>query len=358
MIDINTDIKIAIAGCGSAGRNHIRIFSAMDEVEITACCDSDEELAEFTAREFGIASFYGDFAQMLESAAVDAVVIALPDAEHIDASLEALRTGVNVLCETPLAPGYAEAVELTRAARESELVAMVNFESRNNALIAAASKAVEAGRIGRVKYFEAALMQNRFDQRILDDPREEKRLLWRLSSAAGSAGAVGELGSFLYDAATVFCGDVSGISARISNISGFDEVEEYQELELTAGDTFSSQLSFKSGAAGLIRGSWASSGAHEHLSVSLHGELGMISIDTSRSSDECFLFTSSGEDRLKAAEEASDSVQENFVSAIRGEAAPRTSFDEALRIQYYIEQSRLSNDAGLNLELSSEDESV
>ena len=50
MIEINTNIKIAVAGCGSAGRNNIREFLKMDDLEISACCDTEEALAQFTAR--------------------------------------------------------------------------------------------------------------------------------------------------------------------------------------------------------------------------------------------------------------------------------------------------------------------
>ena len=351
MIDINTNIRMAVAGCGSAGRSNIRIFSGLDDVEIVACCDNDEQLAEFTAREFGIPAFHADLKDMLDEEAVDALVVALPDGGHLEAAVDALGRGISVFCETPLASNYAEAVEMTRAARESGLTAMVNFGGRSNPLVSSVIKAVEGGRIGRVRYFEAALMQNRLDSRILDDPREEKRLLWRLSSEAGSAGALGELGAFLYDIVYRCCGEPSELSASIANIAGFDNIEEYQELDLTAGDTFICQLGFKGGAAGLLRGSWTVPGEHEQLTITVYGEDGVISLDTSRSEAEYRLNIGGQEELVKVDPGIGSGLAETFLSAVRGDASPSADFDYGLRIQYYIEQSRLSAEGGLRLDV-------
>jgi predicted dehydrogenase len=352
MIDINTNIKIAVAGCGSAGRNNIRAFSGLDDVEVVACCDNDEKIASFTAEQFGLNAHYTDVKDMLETEAVDALVVAVPDGAHLEVSMEAFNRGVHVFCENPMASNYAEAVEMTRAARESGLTAAVNFAGKNTPLLSAALKCVNEGILGRVQYMEAAFMQNRLDSRILDDPYEEKRLVWRLSAAAGSAGVVGELGSALYDLAEGVCGEVSEVSTTIKNIAGFDEVEEYQELELTAGDTFISQLGFENGALGLLRGSWTAGGPHEQISLAVYGEAGSLRLDTESSPTEYILYSADGPETVAVETEAENALHENFISVVKGEAVAQSDFDHGLKIQYYIEQSRLSSDAGLRLELN------
>jgi len=355
MIDINTNIKIAVAGCGSAGRNNIRVFSGIDDVEIVACCDSDGKIAEFTAGQFGLKAFYTDVREMLDAEALDVLIVAVPDGAHLEVSLEAFSRGVNVFCENPLASNYAEAVEMTRAARESGLMAAVNFSGRNIPLLSAALKCAAEGRLGRIRYMEAGFMQNRLDSRILDDPYEEKRLVWRLSSAAGSAGVIGELGSALYDYADELCGEVYEVSSTIKNIAGFDEVEEYQELDLSAGDTFISQLGFKNGAVGLLRGSWTAGGSHEQISLAVYGDEGSLRLDTENSPNEYTLYSADGPETVVVEAETETELQENFISAVRGDAVIRSDFNHALKIQYYIEQSRLSSDAGLRLQLNDND---
>ena len=215
MIEISTDIKITVAGCGSAGRNSIREFMKFNDIEISACCDSEETLARFTAQEFGIPAYYTDAAEMLDNEAADVLVVAVPDGDHLRIAMEAFSRGVNVFCEAPMASNYAEAVEMTRAARESGLIAVLNNNSENIPVIFSAVNSIKNGNLGKVKYFEASYMQNRLDARIVDDPYEEKRLLWRLSSAAGSAGAIGELGFILYDLAVKICGEPHEVSSMI-----------------------------------------------------------------------------------------------------------------------------------------------
>ncbi|MBI9106241.1 MAG: Gfo/Idh/MocA family oxidoreductase [Spirochaetales bacterium] len=354
MIDINTNIKIAVAGCGSAGRNNIRAFSGLDDVEIVACCDNDEKIAAFTAGQFGLASHYTEVKDMLEAEAVDVLVVAVPDGGHLEVSLEAFARGVHVFCENPLASNYAEAVEMTRAARHSGLTAAINFSGWNIPLLSSAVNSIKEGRLGRIRYMEAAYMQNRLDSRILDDPYEEKRLIWRLSKAAGSAGVIGELGSVLYDLAERVCGELAEVSTTISNIAGFDEVEEYQELDLTAGDTFISQLGFANGAAGLLRASWTAGGPHEQVSLTVYGEDGALRLDTENAENEYTLYTPDGPEVVSVDPAPETTLHENFISAVKGEAVLLSDFDHGLKIQYYIEQSMLSSDGGLRLQLNEE----
>jgi predicted dehydrogenase len=356
MYDIDTNIKIAVVGCGSMGRKNIRAFAALDDVEITACCDTDEEIAGFTAREFGIPVSYGNLAEMLDETPADALIVAVPDGGHIETVLEALNGGLHVFCESPLASNYAEAVEMTRAARDSGLTAMVNFSRRNEPVIASALKYIDSGRLGKVRYFEASYMQNRLDSRLIDDPSEEKRLLWRLSSAAGSAGALGELGSALYDIAVRVCGGLEYVSTMIKNIAAFDQIEEYRELELTAGDTFISQLGFENGAAGLVRGSWTAGGPHEQLTLNVYGDNGSILLDTEASESTFTVYTAGGVEKVDAEPAGGESLQENFIASLKGEALPQSGFDHALKIQYFIEQSVLSHEGGLRMYMEQERE--
>ncbi len=349
MIEISTHIKIAVAGCGSAGRHDIREFMKTDEVEIVACCDSEEAIARFTSKEFGIPSYYTDIAGMLDAESVDALIVAVPDGEHLRAASEALNRGVHVFCENPLASSYAEAVEMTRMARESGLIAVVNRTALDTPLMRSAVKYVKTGSLGRIRYFEASFMQNRLDSAVLDDPYEEKRLIWRLSSAAGSGGAIGELGSVLFELAAAVCGDPAEVSAMISNIGGFDEIDEYRELELNAGDTFICQLGFAGGAAGVVRGSWMSGGPYEQLTMAVFGDNGMIKLDTAESENEFNLITAESSVKIPA-DRTETGIYDNFISAVKGEAAAESGFDENLKMQYFIEQSRLSADGGLRLE--------
>jgi len=97
---------------------------------ITAIASRDPaKVAEFQ-KEFGIARGYSwaDAHQMLESPAIDAVYIALPNAMHAEWTMRALAAGKNVLCEKPMALTVAEADRI--AAASSGHVVLENFSYR------------------------------------------------------------------------------------------------------------------------------------------------------------------------------------------------------------------------------------
>jgi glucose-fructose oxidoreductase len=74
-----------------------------------------------------IACGYGEYDALLASGAVDAVYIALPNQMHADFAQRAMKAGIHVLCEKPLATTIADARAMARAARRSGVQFMVAY---------------------------------------------------------------------------------------------------------------------------------------------------------------------------------------------------------------------------------------
>ena len=83
-------LKVGIAG--GRGLSTLMGFKAMENVEIAALCDLDEELLKAKSSEHGIPHTYRVFDDMLESD-VDAVVIATPMQCHVPQAIAALEAG-------------------------------------------------------------------------------------------------------------------------------------------------------------------------------------------------------------------------------------------------------------------------
>ena len=90
------------------------------------------------------------------------------------------------------------------------------------------------------------------------------------------------------------CGTPSEVSGLVKNISGFENIEEYYEFDLTAGDTFICQLDFLSGAVGVIRGSWTAGGAHQQVTMNVYGEQASLSLDTNASENSFTVVSANG----------------------------------------------------------------
>ena len=89
-------IKIGIAGV--RGLSVLTGLKMMEDVEITAMCDLNEEALKKAAERLGEVRQYRVFDDMLESD-IDAVIIATPMQCHVPQAIAALEAGKHVMCE-------------------------------------------------------------------------------------------------------------------------------------------------------------------------------------------------------------------------------------------------------------------
>ena len=83
-------IRVAVAGCGEFGRNHVRAYREIETVELVGVFDQDAGRAATIAQEFQTRAF-----SSLEElrGAVDAASVAVPTIAHAGSGLRAARDG-------------------------------------------------------------------------------------------------------------------------------------------------------------------------------------------------------------------------------------------------------------------------
>lgn len=96
-------IRLGIIGAGSFSRTHLRGIKQLDNAEIVAICDSNEEKVCERAEQFKVPYFYTDYKELLQRTDIDAVTLPLPDQVHRQITVDALYAGKHVLCEKPMA---------------------------------------------------------------------------------------------------------------------------------------------------------------------------------------------------------------------------------------------------------------
>ena len=109
---------------------------------------------------------YGSYDALLEDPEVDAVYIPLPNAQHLEWTIKALRAGKHVLCEKPLGLTADEARQMFDASEASGKLLMEAFMYRFHPQIIWAREQVTAGRIGAVRLIRSAFV---FDIRNAPD---------------------------------------------------------------------------------------------------------------------------------------------------------------------------------------------
>jgi predicted dehydrogenase len=151
--------RIAVAGAGSFGRNHLRVIHESQHVELAGVLDLDANRAAQAAATYGCPAF-----QTLEELAEhsDAAVVATPTLTHAAIGVKLIELGLDVLVEKPIAHDVASARSLVETAvRGGRILQIGHLERFNPAVIALAAV------IGRPLFFEVHRLSE-FTPRSLD----------------------------------------------------------------------------------------------------------------------------------------------------------------------------------------------
>jgi len=142
---VTTDnrLRMAVIGVGHLGRHHARLLAAMPEVAFVAAVDLRPERAEAAVAGTGAAALTDATAL---HGRVDAVVVAVPTADHRVVAEPFLDRGVHVLVEKPMAAHLDEAEGLIAAAGRSGAVLAVGHTERFNPAVRAALGEIRAPR--------------------------------------------------------------------------------------------------------------------------------------------------------------------------------------------------------------------
>ncbi|WP_406085068.1 Gfo/Idh/MocA family oxidoreductase [Micromonospora zamorensis] len=154
-------LRAGLIGLGAMGRNHARVLSNLDGVELVAVVDPAGDTTG-TLRAPVVAEL-GDLLAM----GIDYAVVACPTALHERVGLELAANGVCALIEKPLAQSVETATRLVEAFESAGLVAGVGHIERYNPALQSLRIRLEAGELGEV-FQVVTRRQGPFPHRIAD----------------------------------------------------------------------------------------------------------------------------------------------------------------------------------------------
>lgn len=270
--------RLIVLGTGSIAHRHAENFSVLPGIELVAAVDTNLERARAFADRHGIAQAFGDLDEALAAGGFEAAVNSTPDAVHKPTTLKLIGAGKDVFCEKPLALNFADAMEMTQAAEDAGLINMVNLTYRNAHAIQMARRMIAAGEIGEVRHVEASYLQSWLTGRHWGDWRTDERWLWRLSSAHGSKGVLGDIGIHLLDFLTFGTG--LGVSALQARMKTFDKAEggAVGAYRLDVNDSVAMTVELENGALGAVHMTRYATGNLNDLNMAVYGEKGALRI--------------------------------------------------------------------------------
>jgi len=163
------DPKVAVVGAGYWGKNLIRNFYELGH--LVAICDSNELTRKTYEEQYPGVQFRVNYAEILDSQEIDAVVLATPAVTHFDMAKAAFEAGKHVFVEKPLALAVEEGEELVALSEKKSRVLMVGHILQYHNAVLKLKELVEAGELGKLQY----IYSNRLS---IGKIRTEENILW------------------------------------------------------------------------------------------------------------------------------------------------------------------------------------
>ena len=134
-------VRVAVAGAGAFGRNHLRVLRELEaaggDVTLIAAVEPSAERADEVVEQYGIPVFSSVSELLKTGIKMDAAFVAVPTVKHYEVASALLDAGIDLLVEKPLAASLAEADNLIkRAAKNKRILQPGHLERFNPAVLA------------------------------------------------------------------------------------------------------------------------------------------------------------------------------------------------------------------------------
>jgi scyllo-inositol 2-dehydrogenase (NADP+) len=194
-------LRIGVAGLGRIGWGyHCKTIAAHAHWQLAAVADPVWQRSQQARETYGCRAFRS-LDRMLAQADLDAVTIATPTHLHRRQTLAAIRHGLHVMLEKPMAPSLADARAIVRAAQKAKRILTVYQPHRAAAYFQHLKRIIESGRLGQVYHVRRGSF--RFVRR--DDWQSLTRFGGGMLNNYGAHGLDQVLALTGYDVQKVFC---------------------------------------------------------------------------------------------------------------------------------------------------------
>ncbi|MEO8756026.1 MAG: Gfo/Idh/MocA family oxidoreductase [Casimicrobiaceae bacterium] len=221
-------LNIGVAGAGAIGRRHIALIKASPECALAAIVDPAPSAVEI-ARQAGV-PLHMSLPELFAQARPDGVIIATPNALHVDNALDCIKAGVAALVEKPVAHTVEAGLRLRDAADSADAKVLVGHHRAHSPILAKAREIVRSGTLGSLVAAMGSAMFYKPDAYFDEAP-------WRREAGGGPIliNMIHEIGNL-----RSLCGEIVAVQAFASSVTRGHQVE----------DTVAINLRFEGGALG------------------------------------------------------------------------------------------------------------
>ena len=203
MTTSHSPVRVGVLGTSWwADSMYLPALAAHPNVEIVGLCGRTSAKAEALAAALSVPWWTVDSDEFLDPERLDAVIIATSNDSHEPLTLLALKRGLHVLCEKPLATSAAAAQAMADAAATSGTTTLVPFTYRYMPNFQYVKRLIDNGFVGQpfhlnMRYFTGFARDGEYS--------------WRFNTELAGSGVLGDLGSHWLHVARWLLGDVTEI---------------------------------------------------------------------------------------------------------------------------------------------------
>lgn len=333
-----SNVRVAVVGLGMGG-GHLRRLVAGRHCEAVAICDTDESRLAHWQRDQNVPQAYTDFDQMLESAPLDAVVIATPNVLHAPMTIKALQAGLHVLCEKPMAMNAQEAERMRDTARRCKRQLLINFNQRFSKEAWGLKRAVEDGKLGDIYAAKCGWIR-RYGIPGLGG--------WFTTKALAGGGPLVDIGVHALDLTLWFMGHPVAKEAIASKYAFFGpELGRRTGKNYDVEDLAMGLVRFTNGATLFLEASWASHIKHGDAFYSeLLGTKGGALRRWDGEQNFCTIYRTEHDTFVdhqlgRCLDQPPEPVQ-HFIDVIRGDAKPIPTAEDGVRVMRVLDMLNAS----------------
>jgi predicted dehydrogenase len=143
-------LRVGLVGYGYWGRNYLRIFNELDDVDLAVVCDSHPaRRAEAGRRQRGV-TVTDSLDDLLATPGLAAVIVSTPAASHYEVARRCLDDGKHILVEKPLTTDVWSGELLVKAAEDAGLTMLVGHTFLYNDAVLRMKEIIDGGELGEI----------------------------------------------------------------------------------------------------------------------------------------------------------------------------------------------------------------
>jgi predicted dehydrogenase len=222
-------VRFGVIGVGGMGQAHCHSIKKIPEATLTAVADADLATAEKVGKEHGLPFFPAEPDSLVRSGLCDAVVVATPHPIRPPIVIAAMKAGVHVLSEKPLAETVSAADRIIKIAKQTGVAFGVMFQRRTEPAFVKAIEVVRGGALGKV--YRTAMISPEYRSQAYYNSAG-----WRATWKGEGGGVMMNQAPHIMDLFILLGGMPSAVYGRTETRLHDIEVEDLAEALLTYPD--------------------------------------------------------------------------------------------------------------------------